>query len=138
MNRAAIAFLAALVVATTLQTTQANQDQELLKFWDDFKAAVNARNVDAVAKLTTFPLEMPYGIANVKSAVQLRKRYKAVFAQQSDAIACFRKAQPETDQQNPKKSFVACPDEAGNLVILYNFSKTKTGWKFIGLDNINE
>jgi hypothetical protein len=138
MKRAAIALLSALLLATTLQTTKANQDQALLKFWNDFKTAVNTRNVDAVAKLTTFPLEMPYGIANVKSAVQLRKRYKAVFAQQSDAIACFRKAQPEIDQEAPRKSYVVCPDDAGNLTIVYNFYKTKTGWKFIGLDNINE
>ena len=138
MRRAAIAFLSALLLATTVQSTPANQDQALLKFWDAFKTAVTTRNVEAVAKLTTFPLEMPYGIANVKSAVQLRKRYKAVFAQQSDAVACFGKAQPQIDTQMPKRFYVVCPDEAGNDVILYNFLKTKTGWKFIGLDNINE
>ena len=138
MNRGAIVLLFALLLLTTLLTTQANQDQTLPKFWDDFKTAVTARNVEAVAKLTTFPLEMPYGISKVRSAVQLRKRYREVFAQQSDAIACFRKAQPEIDPQTPKKFFVACPDKAGNEVILYNFTRTKTGWKFVSFDNINE
>lgn len=138
MNRAAIASLSALLLTQTLLTSQANQDQTIRKFWDNFKTAVSTRNVEVVAKLTNFPLGMSYGIASVKSSVQLRKRYKDVFEEQSDAVACFSKAQPEIDQQNPKRFTVACPDEAGNEVVVYRFSKTKTGWKFVGLDNINE
>ena len=44
----------------------------------------------------------------------------------------------EMDAENPKHFSVACPDAAGNEVVIYHFEQTKTGWKFTGLDNLNE
>ena len=29
-------------------------------------------------------------------------------------------------------------DAAGNEVVIYHFEQTRTGWKFSGLDNLNE
>ena len=52
--------------------------------------------------------------------------------------ACFNKAKREMDTANPKHFSVACPDAAGNEVVIYHFEQTRTGWKFTGLDNINE
>ena len=81
---------------------------------------------------------MSYGISSIKTKVQLIKRYKQVFNEQTDAAACFNKAKPEIDAQNPKRFTVACPDAAGNDVVIYQFEQTRTGWRFTGLDNLNE
>jgi hypothetical protein len=107
-------------------------------FWDQFKAAVNKKDVDTIAMLSRFPIGMSYGIPSVKSKVDLRKRYRKVFNEQSDAAACFSKAKPEIDPENAKHFIVACPDAAGNEVVIYHFNQTRTGWKFTGMDNLNE
>ena len=107
-------------------------------FWQQFKTAVTNKNVDAIAALSRFPIGMSYGIPSIKSKVDLRKRYGRVFTEQTDAATCFSKAKPETDPDNAKHFTVACPDAAGNEVVIYHFTQTRTGWKFTGLDNLNE
>jgi hypothetical protein len=107
-------------------------------FWQQFKTAVANKNVDAVATLSRFPIGMSYGIASVKTKADLRRRYRRVFTEQTDAAACFSKAKPEADPENAKHFTVACPDAAGNGVVIYHFNLTRNGWKFTGLDNLNE
>lgn len=124
-----IAFLSVLLLAGFDRRDQ---------FWEQFKAAVSKKDVDAVAALSKFPLGMSYGIPTVKSKLDLRKRYRQVFNEQTDAATCFSKAKPETDPENAKHFTVACPDAAGNEVVVYHFTQTRTGWKFTGMDNLNE
>lgn len=107
-------------------------------FWQQFKTAVANKNVEAIATLSRFPIGMSYGIASVKTKADLRRRYRRVFTEQSDAAACFSKAKPEADPDNAKHFTVACPDAAGNEVVIYHFNLTRTGWKFTGMDNLNE
>ena len=107
-------------------------------FWEQFKTAVTKRDVQTVARLSQFPIGMSYGIPTIKTKVQLTKRYRQLFNEQTDAAACFSKAKPEVDPANAKAFTVACPDAAGNEVVVYHFKQTKTGWKFTGLDNLNE
>ena len=107
-------------------------------FWQSFKTAVSKRDVETIARLTQFPIEMPYGISGIKTKAQLTRRYRQVFNDQTDAAACFAKAKPEIEAANPKHFTVVCPDSAGNDVVVYHFDRTRTGWKFSGLDNINE
>ena len=107
-------------------------------FWQTFKTAVSKRDVETIARLSKFPLGMSYGIPAIKTKAQLSRRYRQVFNEQTDAAACFSKATLEKDPENPKHLSVACPDAAGNLVVVYHFEQTKTGWKFTGLDNLNE
>ena len=107
-------------------------------FWQTFKTAVSKRDVETIARLSKFPLGMSYGIPSIKTKAQLSKRYRQVFNEQTDAAACFAKAKIEMDPENPKHFSVACPDAAGNEVVIYHFEQTKTGWKFAGLDNLNE
>ena len=107
-------------------------------FWQTFKTAVSKRDVETIARLSRFPLEMSYGIPTVKTKAQLSRRYRQVFNEQTDAAACFSKAKIEKDSENPKHFSVACPDAAGNEVVIYHFEQTRTGWKFAGLDNLNE
>jgi hypothetical protein len=107
-------------------------------FWQTFRTAVSKRDVETIARLSKFPLAMSYGIPSVKTKAQLSKRYRQIFNEQTDAAACFNKAKPEVDQANPKHFSVACPDAAGNEVVIYHFEQTRMGWKFAGLDNLNE
>jgi hypothetical protein len=107
-------------------------------FWQTFKTAVSKRDVETIARLSKFPLDMSYGIPSIKTKAQLSKRYRQIFNEQTDAAACFNKAKPEMDAANPKHFSVACPDAAGNEVVIYHFEQTRTGWKFSGLDNLNE
>ena len=107
-------------------------------FWQSFKAAVSKADVETIARLSKFPLSMSYGIPVIRTKAQLTRRYRQVFKEQTDAAACFAKAKPEIDAENAKHFTVACPDAAGNEVVIYHFEQTRTGWKFTGLDNINE
>ena len=107
-------------------------------FWEQFKTAVTKRDMQTVARLSQFPIGMSYGIPAIKTKVQLTKRYRQLFNEQTDAAACFSKAKPEVDPANAKAFTVACPDAAGNEVVIYHFQQTKIGWKFTGLDNLNE
>ena len=107
-------------------------------FWQTFKTAVSKRDVETIARLSKFPLDMSYGIPSIKTKAQLSRRYRQIFNEQTDAAACFSKATLEKDPENPKHFSVACPDAAGNEVVIYHFEQTKTGWKFSGLDNLNE
>ena len=107
-------------------------------FWQQFKTAVGNKNVEAIASMSRFPIGMSYGIPSIKSKVDLRKRYRKLFNEQTDAAACFKKAKIEEDHENSKHFTVACPDAAGNEVVIYHFNDTKSGWKFTGMDNLNE
>ena len=125
-----------IIVAVTLPFFQAQDARQT--FWQQFKAAVTNRDVATVARLSQFPIGMSYGIPGIKTKAQLAKRFRQVFNEQTDAAACFGKAKPEVDPANVKAFTVACPDAAGNEVVIYHFRQTKAGWKFVALDNLNE
>jgi len=125
-----ITILSLLLLLTGAQSTDT--------FWQEFKAAVSKHDVETIARLSKFPIEMSYGIPSIKTKAQLTKRYRQLFNEQTDAAACFSKAKPEMDADNPKHFTVACPDAGGNEVVIYHFQQTRTGWKLTGLDNINE
>lgn len=135
-------FLLLLIAGTTLATnsrqTASSAASTFDSFWQSFKTAVSKRDVEMIARLSKFPLEMSYGIPVVKNKAQLSRRFRQVFSEQTNAAECFKKAKPEVNAENPKQYSVACPDAAGNEVVLYHFAQTRSGWKFTGLDNINE
>jgi len=125
-----ITTLSLLLLLTGAQSTD--------DFWQSFKTAVSKHDVETIARLSKFPIEMSYGIPSIKTKAQLAKRYRQLFNEQTDAAKCFSKAKPEMDANNPKHFSVACPDAGGNEVVIYHFQQTRTGWKLTGLDNINE
>lgn len=107
-------------------------------FWQKFKTAVIGGDKGAVAALSKFPLGMSYGIARIKNRAELRRRWRELFNEQTNAAQCFARKGPEIDRANPKRFSVACPNEAGDEVVVYEFERTRTGWKFVALDNLNE
>lgn len=138
MKKLTTLSLLLLLAATSLGARSNQTANPIDSFWQTFKTAVGKRDVEAVARLSKFPIEMSYGIPSIKTKAQLTKRYRQVFNEQTNAATCFKKAKPELNAENPKEFSVACPDAAGNEVVIYHFERTRTGWKFTGLDNLNE
>jgi hypothetical protein len=124
--------------ANTLAELLPQTDNSIQEFWQKFSAAVIKGDRVAVAGHTRFPVSMPYGMAAVRNRAQLTKRYRTVFNGEANAVKCFATAKPETDPANPKSFSVACPNAAGHEVVIYSFTRTPAGWKFNGLDNLNE
>ncbi|EMK25640.1 hypothetical protein LEP1GSC008_3802 [Leptospira kirschneri serovar Bulgarica str. Nikolaevo] len=111
-------------------------------FWKEFKDAVLKNDPEKLASLSRFPIKMPYGYAQIKNKKEFLKRYDEIFSRQADAKECFQKEkQPVADPERTKEYIVSCkmrngaPDEEP---VVYGFTYTKTGWKLIYLDNINE
>jgi hypothetical protein len=112
------------------------------QFWAKFKNAVIKGDKNVVANMTKFPLSMPYGVKSVKTKADFIKRYDKILNMEADAKRCFEAGSIEKEE-NSKRYFVNCtfksePESSENRPIYYYFEKTKNGWKFTGLDNINE
>lgn len=136
-----LAGIIGLANSDSLTQAAANRRQgvnSISEFWSKFSAAVIKGDKVAVASFTRFPVSMPYGMAAVKNKVQLNKRYRTVFNGEADAAKCFATARTETDPANPRVFSVACANAAGHEVVIYSFTRTASGWKFTGLDNLNE
>src|SRR5262245_1205192 len=127
--------LVLLLGSSSFATTSPQTTNTFQTFWDTFKTAVSKKDVDTIARFSKFPIGMSYGIPPIRTKAQLTKRYRQIFNEQTDAAACFAKAKPDMNTSTPS---VACPDAAGNEVVLYHFKYTKAGWKFVSLDNLNE
>jgi len=139
MIKLSLIFAVVVVVAvTTGMAFSVQSDTSIQDFWGKFSAAVIKGDKVAVAGHTRFPISMPYGMGAVKNRTQLNKRYRAVFNGEANAAKCFATAKPEKDPANSKSFSVACPNAAGDEVVIYSFTRTATGWKFTGLDNLNE
>ena len=134
----AAALLTMLAPAYSLARSPQSTDASIDAFWNKFKAAVISGDKNAVAALSQFPIKMPYGVAAVRNRSQFIKRYREIFNTQTDAPKCFRESKPVVDTTNRNRFEVGCKDSAGNEVVVYGFVRTRTGWKFNSLDNINE
>ena len=110
-------------------------------FWKKFKSAVVAGDKAAVAGMTKFPLSMPYLQKKVKDKADFLRRYDEIFNGEANAAQCFAKAQPTKESARGYQiycPFKSTPNDLENAPIRYYFELTSTGWKFAGLDNVNE
>jgi hypothetical protein len=110
-------------------------------FWQKFKSAVIAGDKAAVAEMTKFPLSMPYEVKAVKNKEGFSRRYDEIFKGEANAAQCFKSAEP--DKESDRRYGIYCPfkdtpNDWENAPIRFIFELTKSGWKFVGLDNINE
>lgn len=121
---------------------QTSKNADVNAFWTQFKTAVIKKDKNAVANMTKFPLSMPFGQKSVRSKADLLRRYKQVFDGETNAAKCFEKARLEKGDGENRYGvycgFRNALEDENNKPIYYYFEKTKTGWKFVGLDNINE
>jgi hypothetical protein len=110
-------------------------------FWKKFKTAVIAGDKAVVAEVTQFPLSMPYGVTAVKNKENLLRRYDEIFKGEANAAQCFGSAEPHKESDRRYEiycPFKETPDHRENAPIRFVFELTKGGWRFVGLDNINE
>jgi hypothetical protein len=110
-------------------------------FWKKFSSAVIAGEKATVAETTKFPLSMPYGVKAVKDKEDFLRRYNEIFKGEANAAQCFRSAEPQ--KESARRCEIYCPfkespNDKENAPIRFIFELTKSGWKFAGLDNINE
>jgi hypothetical protein len=128
-------------VLILLSFPNAFAESDFSAFWQKFKSAVTAGDKAAVAEMTKFPLSMPYEVKAVKNKEDLLRRYNEIFKGEANAMQCFRKAEPhkESDRQyDIYCPFKDTPNDWENAPIRFIFELTKGGWKFVGLDNVNE
>ena len=142
--RAGFLFTVCLSILLTVNAgiAQTSKKTGVDAFWKQFKTAVISKDKNAVASMTNFPLSMPFGQKSVRSKAELLRRYKQVFDGETNAVKCFEKAKLEkgstANVYGVYCGFKNALDDEDNKPIYYYFEKTKTGWKFAGLDNINE
>jgi hypothetical protein len=133
---AVVVLLSASSIATPGSVAQT--DPSIEQFWTKFKAAVQKSDQTSVATMSLYPIEMPYGYPKIGNRPQLTRRWRDLFTAQANAVKCFEEAKPVVDPENAKRFTVGCKNEAGDEVVIYGFTKTRTGWKLAYLDNINE
>ena len=91
--------------------------------------------------MTKFPLSMPYLQKAVKNKEDFLRRYNEIFKGEANAAQCFKSAEPEknpTGRYEIYRPFKDTPNDWENAPIRFDFELTKGGWKFVGLDNVNE
>ncbi len=116
-------------------------ESDFSAFWKTFKSAVIAGDKATVAEMTKFPLSMPYLQKAVKNKDNFLRRYDEIFKGEANAAQCFKSAKPEKESAGRCGiycPFKGTPDDWENAPIRFIFESTKSGWKFVGLDNINE
>jgi hypothetical protein len=91
--------------------------------------------------MTKFPLSMPYEVKAVKNKEDFSRRYNEIFKGEANAAQCFKSA--EQHKESDRRYEIYCPfketpDDRDNAPIRFIFELTKSGWRFVGLDNINE
>jgi hypothetical protein len=110
-------------------------------FWKKFRSAVIASDKATVSEMTKFPLSMPYLVKAVKNKEDFLRRYAEIFKGEANAAQCFATAEPRKEPDRRCEiycPFKETPDDRENAPIRFEFELTKSGWKFAGLDNINE
>ena len=116
-------------------------ESDFSAFWQEFKSAVIAGDKAVVADMTKFPLSMPYEVKAVKNKEAFSRRYDEIFKGEANAAQCFNSA--EQHKESDRRYEIYCPfketpDDRDNAPIRFIFELTKGGWRFAGLDNINE
>lgn len=131
-----ILFLAILVFSSAVQAQTSFE-----AFWQKFQAAVVKKDKATVASMTKFPLSMPYGHKSIRSKTDFINRFDKIMNLEANVKRCFQERKPTKDDNGDYSidcAFKGESESSDNRPIVYTFTKTKTGWKFRGIDNINE
>ena len=128
-------------VLILLSFPNAFAESDFSAFWQKFKSAVIAGDKATIAEMAKFPLSMPYEVKAIKNKEEFLRRYNEIFKGEANAAQCFKSAEPhkETDRRyGIYCPFKDTPNDWENAPIRFIFESSKSGWKFTGLDNINE
>ncbi|HXT62304.1 MAG TPA: hypothetical protein VN696_04635 [Pyrinomonadaceae bacterium] len=139
--RLAITSFALMFAVAVLASPQASQSTSRDAFWDQFKAAVTKGDKQAVFALSQLPIGMSYRESSIRTRAQFMKKYAYVFAGEVNAVKCFETAKPQVDKGKTKEFYVTCPfaqNGGGDEPFVYTFKLTRSGWRFVSFENINE
>ena len=128
-------------ILTLLLFSNAFAESDFSAFWNKFRSAAIAGDKATLAEMTKFPLSMPYSVKAVKSKKDFLRRYNEIFKGEAKAAQCFATAKPRKEAAGRYEiycPFKDTPNDWENAPIRFVFESTKTGWKFSGLDNVNE
>jgi hypothetical protein len=128
-------------VLILLSFPNAFAESDFWEFWKKFKSKVIAGDKAGAAEMTKFPLSMPYEVKAVKNKESFLRRYDEIFKGEANAAQCFKSAEPHkgTDREyGIYCPFKDTPNDLENAPIRFIFELTKSGWRFVGLDNVNE
>jgi hypothetical protein len=128
-------------VLILLSFPNAFAESDFSTFWREFKSAVIAGDKAKVAEMTKFPLSMPYLVKAVKNKEDFLRRYNEIFKGEANAAKCFASGKPRKESGGRYEiycPFKDTPNDWENAPIRFIFELTKGGWKFAGLDNVNE
>ena len=128
-------------VLILLSFPNAFAQSEFSAFWKRFRSGVITGEKATVAEMTKFPLSMPYLVKAVKNEDDFFRRYNEIFKGEANAAQCFARAEPQ--RASAQRYEVYCPfkdtpNDLENAPIRFIFERSKSGWKFAGLDNVNE
>jgi hypothetical protein len=142
MKKLTIIFLLSSLIGTVAVTAKpSGGDAAMTSFWDQFKAAVTKGDKQAVFAMTQLPVGMSYGESRIRTRAQFMKQYTHIFAGEVNATKCFETAKPQVDNAKPKEFVVTCPftkNSGGDEPFVYTFKLTRSGWRFVSFENINE
>jgi hypothetical protein len=124
-----------------LSFPNASAQTDFSTFWKRFKSAIIAGDKATIAEMTKFPLSMPYGVKVVKNKEDFSRRYNEIFKGEANAAQCFGSVEPH--KESDRRYEIYCPfketqEDKENAPIRFEFELTKGGWRFVGIDNINE
>ena len=132
-------WLASILILLSFSNAFAESD--FPAFWHKFTSAVTRDDKAMVADMTKFPLSMPYQIKAVTNKESFLRRYDEMFKGEANAVQCFGNIEPHKESDLRYEIFCPfkeTPKDKDNTPIRFIFELTKSGWKFVGLDNINE
>ena len=132
-------WLAGILILLLLPSAFAQTDFSV--FWKKFRPAVIAGDKATVAEMTKFPVSMPAFQKAVKNRADFLRRYAEIFKGEANAAQCFARAEPRKESGQRYEiycPFKDTPNDWENAPIRFVFELTKSGWKFAGLDNVNE
>lgn len=130
-----------LFLAIILFSSAAQAQTDINAFWQKFKTAVVKGDKTAVSSMTKFPLSMPYGHKSIRSKTDFIRRFDQIMNLEANVKRCFQARKPTKDDNGNYSidcAFKGESESSDNRPILYIFTKTRTGWMFRGIDNINE
>ena len=132
-------WLAGILILFSFPSAFAESD--FSAFWQKFKSAVIAGDKTTIAEMTKFPLSMPYEVKAVKNKEGFLRRYDEIFKGEANGAQCFQTGKPRKESAGHYEiycPFKDTPNDWENAPIRFMFELTKGGWRFVGLDNINE
>ena len=128
-------------VVILLLSPNAFAESNFSTFWKKFKTAVVASDKAMLAEMTKFPLPMPYEVKTINNKEAFLRRYNEIFKGEANAAQCFGTAEPHKESNRRYEIFCPfkeTPKDKDNAPIRFVFELTRNGWRFVGLDNINE